>query len=207
MSKPPPKKALIPPKVAVPLPSQSDFFAGPPTGSSVPVGATATRGPYTSASSIAAAPKASASLLAPPPAAPGRVRPPSRAQSRQGSAVSMGSSATSVAPSSNTPSPAPPTQGDPTNPAPDPNPSGMDVDMPESLGVEVDKVSAVRLIGAAEHVDDDFDRVHRSLSHYLDNCPIAHCCTLHCRLSLRKPHYLGLYDDRPRFLSMICLSR
>ena len=65
MTKPPSKKAPIPPKVAAPLPSQSDFFADSPTGSSVPVGATATRGPYTSASSIAAASKAPALSLAP----------------------------------------------------------------------------------------------------------------------------------------------
>ena len=44
----------------------------------------------------------------------------------------------------------------------------MDVDMLESLGVEMDEALAVRLIGAAEHVDDDFDRVRRSLSRIND---------------------------------------
>jgi len=92
----------------------------------------------------------------------------------------MGSSATSVAPSSNTPSPAPLTQGDPSTPASDPNPSGMDIDMPESLGVEMDEAPAVRLIGAVEHVDDDFDRVCHSLSciNDLANWMIAQSCTV-----------------------------
>jgi len=184
MLKPPPKKALIPPKVAVPLPSQSDFFAGPPTGPLVPVGATATRGPYTSASSIAAAPKAPALSLAPPPAAPGRACPPSQAQSRQESAVSMGSSATSVAPSSNTPLPAPPMQGNPTNPAPDPNPSGMDVDMPESLGVEVDDASAVRLIEL------------RSMSMMISTVSVVHSLTSMISLTGQSPNHALLRPPR-----------